>query len=62
MKYTERFCIMQGLTALHIAVCSDAPPASNGLEGRLAWWVRRLITHALVAVKLSQSFQPLRLA
>ncbi len=52
---------MQGLTALHIAACSDAPAASNGIEGRLAW-VRRLITHALMAVNLSQSFQPLRLA
>jgi len=61
MRYTERFCIMQGLTALHIAACSDAPAASNGIEGRLAW-VRRLITHALMAVNLSQSFQPLRLA
>ena len=45
---------MQGLTALHIAACSDALSATNVIEGRLAW-VRFLITRALVAVKLSQS-------
>ena len=48
--------MMQGLTALHMAACAFAPPARAGLEGHVAW-VHLLITRALVAVKLSQSFK-----
>jgi len=55
MEYTERFCMMQGLTALHMAACAVPPLIRPGLEGRVAW-VHLLITCALVAVKLSQSF------
>ncbi len=47
---------MQGLTALHMAACAFAPPTRAGLEGRVAW-VHLLITRALVAVRLSQSFK-----